>query len=271
KQTHDCSSAATGSSLFDFNGDGNVEVAYADEFHLHVYDGKTGNEEYTICNTNGTLEENPVVADVDGDGQADLIVVSNAYAETCPDPDTLGTGNDPKESGIRIYESKTGSWVQTRRVWNQHGYHITNVNEDGTIPKIEANNWTSPGLNNFRQNKQPGNEFAAPDAIVSLAPRCSGGSGIVATVRNIGEAALPAGVVVGFYQGTPGAGTLLGRMSTTTILYPAESEDLVLTGKPATGTMYAVVDDGSPAHAWHECRGDNDTSAVVSAACAGPR
>ena len=42
KQTQDCSSAATGSSLFDFNGDGNVEVAYADELHLHVYDGKTG-------------------------------------------------------------------------------------------------------------------------------------------------------------------------------------------------------------------------------------
>ncbi|MEO7113400.1 MAG: VCBS repeat-containing protein, partial [Polyangiaceae bacterium] len=273
KQTHDCSSAATGSSLFDFNGDGNVEVAYADEFHLHVYDGKTGVEEYTICNTNGTLEENPVVADVDGDGQADLIVVSNAYAETCPDPDTADAGNDAKESGIRIYESKSGSWVQTRRVWNEHAYHVTNVNEDGTIPKIEANNWTSPGLNDFRQNKQPGNEFAAPDAIVTVAPRCPGGGALVATVRNIGEAALPAGVVVGFYQGTPGSGTLLGRASTTVVLYPAESQDVVLSGTTVSGsaTIYAVVDDGSPKHPWHECRADNDTSAAVSAACAGPR
>ena len=35
-------------------------------------------------------------------------------------------------------------------------------------PQHELPNWTQPGLNNFRQNKQPGGEFAAPDAIVSL-------------------------------------------------------------------------------------------------------
>ncbi|MEO8796650.1 MAG: FG-GAP-like repeat-containing protein [Polyangiaceae bacterium] len=271
KQTQDCSSAATGSSLFDFNGDGNVEVAYADELHLHVYDGKTGAEEYTICNTNGTLEENPVVADVDGDGQADLVVVSNAYALTCPDPDTAGTGNDSKESGIRIFESKSGSWVQTRKIWNEHAYHVTNVNEDGTIPKVEAKNWTTAGLNDFRQNKQPGNEFAAADAVVTLAARCSAPGTLVATVRNIGEAALPAGVVVGFYQGTPSTGTLLGRATTKTILYPAESEDVVFTGAPPNVSVYAVVDDGSPAHAWHECRTDNDTSATASSSCSGPR
>ena len=38
KQTQDCSSAATGSSVFDFEGDGKAEVVYGDETTLHVYD-----------------------------------------------------------------------------------------------------------------------------------------------------------------------------------------------------------------------------------------
>ena len=67
------------------------------------------------------------------------------------------------QAGVRVFGDAAGNWVRTRRVWNQHAYHITNVDEDGTIPAIESPNWTQPGLNNFRQNKQPGSEFAAPE------------------------------------------------------------------------------------------------------------
>ena len=42
KQTHDCSSASTGSSIFDFNGDGQAEVIYSDENFFRIYDGKSG-------------------------------------------------------------------------------------------------------------------------------------------------------------------------------------------------------------------------------------
>ena len=62
KETQDCSSAATGSSVFDFNGDGRAEVVYADEINLHIYDGSTGDDLFETCNTNGTLVEYPVIA-----------------------------------------------------------------------------------------------------------------------------------------------------------------------------------------------------------------
>ncbi len=153
KQTQDCSSAGTGSSLFDFNGDGKAEVLYADESSFRIYEGATGNVLFETCNTTGTLYEYPVIADVDNDGQADIVVASNAYAFDCG-----GT----KQSGIRVFGSKSGGWVRTRRVWNQHAYHVTNVNEDGSIPAVEPTNWKQPGLNNFRINKQPGGEFSAP-------------------------------------------------------------------------------------------------------------
>ncbi len=43
-------------------------------------------------------------------------------------------------------------WIQARRIWNQHTYHVTNVREDATIPQFEAPNWKT--LNTFRTNAQ---------------------------------------------------------------------------------------------------------------------
>ncbi|HEY6463745.1 MAG TPA: VCBS repeat-containing protein, partial [Polyangiaceae bacterium] len=274
--TTDCSSAATGSSIFDFTGSGSAEVLYSDEEHLRVYDGPTGNVLFSTCNTTGTLEEFPLVADVDNDGHADIVVVSNAYASGTAEYQ-CNDGTNIAQSGVRVFSDPNLAWVRTRSIWNEHPYHITNVNDDGTIPQHELPNWTQPGLNNFRQNKQPGGEFAAPDAIVSVAPTCASPFGLEATVRNIGEAALPAGVVVGFYAGTAPGGTKLGSLTTLLPLYPAESETLVLTlASPPAGVVagttpvYAVVDDTKTPHpGWHECRTDNDTSAGIDAVCHG--
>ncbi|MRG94392.1 FG-GAP repeat domain-containing protein [Polyangium spumosum] len=279
KQTSDCSSASTGSTVFDFDGDGKAEVVYSDQQRLRVYEGPTGEVLWERCNTTATLIENPVVADVDNDGHADIVAVSNAYGQAsaslqCND----GAAN--AQSGVRIFGDTAGKWVRTRRVWNEHAYHITNVEEDGTIPTKEPPNYLQPGLNNFRQNKQPGSEFAAPDAIVSVGPFCGGPYALVAVVRNVGEASLPAGVVVGFYKGNHPNGELLGQATTSKVLYPAESESVVLPLAAAPGDVtngqtpiYAVVDDvGAPPHpTWTECRTDNNVSASASGACNSPK
>ncbi len=269
KQTQDCSSAATGSSVFDFDGDGKAEVVYGDELKLHVYDGATGSDLFETCNTNGTLFEYPLVADVDNDGQADIVVVSNSYSGF----NCAGT----KTSGVRIFGDANGNWVRTRRVWNEHAYHVTNVEEDGTIPAVELPNYTQPKLDNFRQNVQPLGEFSAPDLVVSILPACVGPYGLVARVRNIGEAAVPPGVPIGFYTGAPGSGAAIAGspVLTTKVLYPAEAEDvLLLLPNPPPGVeegttpVYAIADDGG-VHAWHECRTDNNVSAAGSGKCDG--
>ncbi len=274
--TTDCSSAATGSSIFDFNGDGVAEVLYSDEERLRVYAGTTGNVVWSTCNTTGTLEEYPLVADVDVDGHADIVVVSNAYASGTPEYQ-CNDGTNIAQAGVRVFSDPSSAWVRTRSLWNEHPYHVTNVADDGTLPAQELPNWTQPGLNNFRQNKQPGGEFAAPDAIVSIGAACGTPFGLVATVRNIGEAALPAGVVVGFYAGKSPGGTKLGSLSTLQPLYSAESESLVLSlpnppAGVATGStpVYAVADDTTTPHpSWHECRTDNNASADVGVGCSG--
>jgi len=60
KQTRDHSSGSTGSSVFDFNGDGQAEVVYRDECWLRVYDGKTGLVRFASSITSGTIIELPV-------------------------------------------------------------------------------------------------------------------------------------------------------------------------------------------------------------------
>ncbi len=266
KQTTDCSSASTGSSVFDFDGDGKAEVVYSDQNRLRIYEGPTGNVLVERCNTTATLIEYPVIADVDNDGQADIVVISNAYAKNTPGISCIENGING-QSGVRVFGAAAGKWVRTRRVWNQHAYHVTNVEEDGSIPAAPKPNWSTPGLNNFRQNKQPDSEFGAPDAIVSIAPLCQDASySLVAVVRNVGEASLPAGVIVGFYTGDPPNGTKVGELMTSKALYPLESEILEFPFDAAPDdvkdgiiNIYAVVDDTKIPHpAWQECRIDNN-------------
>jgi len=78
-ETQDLSSSRTGSSVFDFQGDGSSEVLYNDECFFHIYDGLTGAElvDPIIPSSSRTAAEYPLVADVDGDGNAEIVVVSN--------------------------------------------------------------------------------------------------------------------------------------------------------------------------------------------------
>ena len=101
--TQDFSSRITGSSVFDFQGNGRAEVVYGDECFLRVYDG-TGNPDGTsnvlfeIANTTGTTRELPVIVDVDADFHADIVMIGNDYSsglinrcrDHWPDFDDLG-------------------------------------------------------------------------------------------------------------------------------------------------------------------------------------
>jgi RHS repeat-associated protein len=152
--TQDGSSQITGSSVFDFDNDGNAEVVYNDELKLRILDGKTGLVVFETPNTSCTAIENPVVVDVDNDGHAEIVVGRNNICG-------FGTQQGLTEFGIFVYGGRNNDWVRTRRIWNQHAYHITNVNEDGTIPQNEQPNWLTPGLNNFRTNAfGPGDDRA---------------------------------------------------------------------------------------------------------------
>ncbi|MEM9696082.1 MAG: VCBS repeat-containing protein, partial [Myxococcota bacterium] len=81
--TQDGSSAVTGSSVFDFNGDGAAEVVYNDECHFRVYEGLGGEELFLEPSEGRTRIEYPIVADVDNDGNAEIIFASSNESSFC--------------------------------------------------------------------------------------------------------------------------------------------------------------------------------------------
>ncbi|MBK8479561.1 MAG: VCBS repeat-containing protein [Proteobacteria bacterium] len=81
-RSQDHSSNVTGSSVFDFEGDGAAEAVYADECFTRVYDGRTGEVLFSQWRTSCTWYDNPVIADVDGDFNAEIVVSANANCQT---------------------------------------------------------------------------------------------------------------------------------------------------------------------------------------------
>jgi RHS repeat-associated protein len=154
----DRTSNFTGAVAFDLNGDGEVEIIYRDEYFLRIYRGGDG---VLLARTpvgSATWAEEPVVADVDNDGHADIIVSSDLFQQSVGD------------TGIIVFQDVANKWKRTRRIWNQHGYHVTNVNEDATIPVNESAHWLVPGLNAFRTNAfVPGESADEADSFTYLA------------------------------------------------------------------------------------------------------
>jgi len=147
----DRSSARTGSSVFDFEGDGAAEVVYADEIALYVWDGATGTEQLRWDgHASGTLYEYPLVVDVDGDGATEIVLASNNYSR-------------PGATGITVLADAADTWAPSRKVWNQHAWHITNARVDGTIPRGGPGNWRR--WNSFRAGNS---ETAQGLALVDL-------------------------------------------------------------------------------------------------------
>lgn len=269
---NDCSSRVTGSSVFDFDGDGNAEVIYNDEVNFRILDGKTGTVLFQKANHSRTRLEMPIVADTDNDGKADVVFVEN----------DAGKPNSARH-GLRVWGDATNSWVSTRRIWNQHSYHVTNVSELGVIPLNEKPNWLEPTtstvsgkMNNFRQNLPEYDALAAPDLSVTLnssASTCPTGVQLSAKVCNKGLLKVMAGVPVSFYNEASKASLSCagGNAVTTKDLNPNECQDVTCVISLATDSIVrACVDNAGFSCAdggANECNESNNTNILSVNRC----
>ncbi len=111
--SQDKSSGATGSSLFDFDGDGQTEAVYADECFTRVYDGKTGEVLFSTRRSSSTSIEAPVIADIDNDGSAEILMGSDEN-QTCYNDDNAklayndesNNAVDPIHEGIKCEDNE---------------------------------------------------------------------------------------------------------------------------------------------------------------------
>ena len=259
RATEETSSGITGSSVFDFNGDGVAEVVYADEVSLYIYQGTDGAillEE--TGHTSRTQLEYPVIADIDGDNHAEIILPSNDYF-------TAGW------SGVTVLGS-TGEqgWWKARRIWNQHAYFSTHIRDDGTIPASQAQPWKTH--NSFRQNFPPDTweGYPAPNLIIEAVGPCIGPDGeddvrFGVQVGNDGAADTFANPVVALYSLGTGSEVLLETQTLATPVAPGQLSDPVwIAHDPAAADGHYLVradDMGMGTGVIVEC--DEDDNAAV--------
>jgi hypothetical protein len=209
---------------------------------------------------------------------------NSGYTCTAALPNTPGTGNVcrskhwGKKSGIVVYRDRSDAWVDSRRIWNQHAYFVTNVQEDGHVPALAgaAQNWQTPGLNNFRQNVQGDySGLSAPDLTVKpefLTLCTDQGLEVPVQVCNRGSAPVDSGVAVAFFLGSAGpGGEIQCLLETVGKLFPGDCEPAsclvdLTPGSPPTDVV-VVADFGSAEGDNTECYEGNNTAVFPKVDC----
>ncbi|MGH1429411.1 MAG: Ig-like domain-containing protein, partial [Arenicella sp.] len=123
-------STLTTAAAFDFDLDGELEVVYAGDKAFSIFNGSDGSLKFSEPHSSSTYFEGPSIVDVNGDGHAN-IVISNS-------------------TGIKVFQNSDNSWAPTRKIWNEHTYNISNVNDDASIPRTPEKSWLTH--NSYRVN-----------------------------------------------------------------------------------------------------------------------
>lgn len=286
-------SGATSVAVFDFNGDGVLEIAYRDSSAMRVMyggpmnrapEGVAANRNYASFDCiSATMNEGPSVADVDGDGSANLVVVC---------------GSD-RTARLRVFASAGEPWRQSRVVWNQPIFQPSAVDEMGRVyPVAQARTSTIPvdtearPLNVALAQISPldlrvaaANALPAIDATVTQVTALAQDSCqapdtemlVRFTVQNQGDAVITSSMPVAFYAGdeVPSLVSNLAGLTLTAGTLPiaagasASFEVLVPTG-PAFSLSISVNDPGpgiGATPALPECDPEDNVASTDCRAC----
>lgn len=255
------SSGAAGPVLFDFEMDGYPEVLYADEVRIQFFSGLDGSVKYTSGDhASYTILETPIVADVDNDDQVEIV---------------LGHCNGNASIGaITVYGDADESWPPGRKIWNQHAYSITNVDDLGGIPSDTTPNW--PEYNSFRSGdpgQPPGEYYDIRAEVLDVCEDdCDEGTlHVAARLLNSSNIDVPAGVSVSLRAGV--GGPIVATQLTTEAI-PSGKSGEIITFEVSTdsfdGTRKPVVtadEDADGSGVLYECDETNNIEVWSEVAC----
>jgi hypothetical protein len=215
-------SGASGPAVFDFETDGVLDVVYIDEQNMTVFDGMTGAVKFfNPDHASDTMMDYPVIADVDADGQAEIVV---AHAGST--------------RALSVYGDQDQSWGPARRLWNQHAYAINHIDDAQAIP-VEAepswlthNTWHSATDTRYLSGTL---KELSGELIDTCDVDCEDGTfWVIGRVRNHAETEITEPIPVALYAVRAGVPALVDTVLTTGTT-PASS----------TGTPFAFALDVS--------------------------
>lgn len=268
----------TAFTLFDFDNDGKMDICYRDWTRLRIISAEAP---YYVNSTDITPEQNPlikfatdlpshtgfecpVIADIDGDSSADIIVMGG------PSRSYRGYVYAIQGEGVRF--------APAPKVWNQFMYSPLKINEDLTAPVkvfdplasefayskkadpdyvkdyIYNNTITQTTIFSIFQREENGTTYDVwepivrqPDAVVTTHIVTTPANAIVITIQNTGSSTLNASNPIVIYQATKGSelnGTnYYGQTTIGTDLFPGEETTITFpVGDPNLDYVIRVSD-----------------------------
>lgn len=247
-----------GCTMADLDGDGLYEVLALDDGGLHILSGQDGTllaEDTTFIADADDVA--PIVADIDGDGSAEIVSVGSRL------------GADHVLGSIRAWGPATGSWAKTRPIWNQEPYDPMLVADDGTFIPHPRPNWQA--YNTLRA--QPSRDGLHPDLTVLATDVCvedcqDGPVHVAVQVVNQGGAEAAAGAVVTLHTHTSAGWREVASLTIAEPIPPLTALDGFAFEVPLDQWGDHQVLDVTAAHA-DECDLTNDRVPVSMDVCAG--
>jgi hypothetical protein len=193
----------------------------------------------------------PVIADVDADGHAEILVA-----------------NQSNSGGLVVYGDRDNSWAPARKVWNQHAYTITNINDDLSVPQDATPNFTVYNSYHSALSAPPGEALSAElesEILDICEDDCDSGTlHVLVRAKNTGSSDVDPGVTLALYARTD-AGMLLVATTTLGAVLPSEMAsagielDVAADDVRGASALYLVVDDDGTGTGWvAECLEDNN-------------
>lgn len=241
-------SGLAGCSGYDVNGDGAYEVLFADEIAFRIYDGTTGTILYENRNhASGTVWEYPVIADVDNDGSAEIVVADNG-----------GTWK-----GVTVFGHSGDGWPKSGTTWATHDFAVTNILPDGEVPSPPDPSWQV--YNVFRARPAVDDPSSA-DLLVEITDVCVadcdyGPVKLAFQVTNQGGADVSAGVQLSVYA-DDGVPRFVTAVTLPDVPAGTKIDGIELDLSPADigiyGFLVKVDDDGTGGELVRECDETNN-------------
>ncbi|MFT5679646.1 MAG: hypothetical protein ACI8RZ_000550 [Myxococcota bacterium] len=252
-------SGAAGPTLFDFEMDGYPEVLYADEGSIKFFSGRDGSLKFNSNeHSSYTILETPIIADVDNDDQVEIILGH------CSPTGSMGS--------VTVYGDADQTWPPGRKVWNQHAYAITNIENDGTV-STAGNNFAL--YNSFRSGDvgRPPSEYW--DLRAEVLDVCDDECDLDAVyvqgrVSNAGNIEAPAGLSVSLRAG--GGGPILDVVVTTGTVSAGstgETVEFAVLASELDGArpIITVDEDSTGSGVIYECDESNNVAAWTEPVC----
>ena len=253
-------SGLAGCSGYDVNGDGALEILFADQTSFSIFDGSTGANLYSNPNhRSGTLFEYPTVADTDHDGHAEILITSNYW-----------TGS---WGVVTAFENDGDGWPAAGSTWAIHDFAITNIESDGSIPVSPDPYWLTY---NVYRARVAADDPSSADLTVQITDACVmdctyGPVTVAVQVANQGAVDVSAGASLSLYAVEGSSNRLVAVAMLPEIPQGMELDGITFDLAPEDVGLYgfrAVIDDdGTGRGIVNECDEDNNFDEYADAWC----